>query len=136
MSFFATYPVFVPLVAVFVAESLKFAIASCKKRAILFGEFGHSGGMPSGHSTLASSIAMTAFLLKGSESIEFAISAAFALLVIYDSVKIRWEAGQHAKVLNYLLGQKKLDERLGHTFYEMLAGIFLGCAIAFLLINT
>lgn len=134
MNFFNTYPILVPIVSLVVAEVMKLIITTVHERKIEWNDFARSGGMPSGHSTVAASIAMTALIVSGPDSMIFAVSAVFALLVVYDAVKLRWEAGKHAKVLNYLIGEKKLEERLGHTFLEMLAGIFLGVGISILLL--
>ena len=136
MEFFSKYPILIPAIAIVIAEILKLVITSFQERRIRWRDFARPGGMPSGHSTLAASIVMIVFMKKGIHSLEFAISAVFAFLVVYDSIKVRYEAGKHAAVLNYLLGEKKLEERLGHTFLEMLAGIFLGVGISFLLLSV
>jgi acid phosphatase family membrane protein YuiD len=133
-SFFTTYPFSIPIVAILVAEILKLIITFHGKKGVGFDDFFRSGGMPSGHATLVSSMTMTAFLMRGIHSFEFSISFIFAIIVIYDAIKLRWEAGKHAKALNFLIGEKRLEERLGHTVPEIFCGIFLGAGISFLLI--
>lgn len=69
-----------------------------------------------------------------------------AVVVMYDAMGARREAGRHAKTINlmkeYLFveksnGEKKADfkklkEYLGHTPYEVLGGALLGILIALL----
>ncbi len=130
---FTDYPVFIPILATLIAETLKLFITLFQEKRIRWNDFGRSGGMPSGHATLVASIVMTAFLMKGLGSLEFALSIVVAIIVIHDALKLRWEAGLHARIINKMIGKKKLEERLGHNSIEILTGIFLGFGIAFLL---
>ncbi|MBI5415087.1 divergent PAP2 family protein [Candidatus Peregrinibacteria bacterium] len=134
MNIFLKFPVVTPFIALLSAEILKLLICFWKEKKIHWSDFARSGGMPSAHATLVSSLTMTIFLVYGISSIEFALSSVFSVIVLYDAIKLRWEAGKHAKVLNYLIGEKKLEERLGHTFVEMMTGIFLGVGVTFLLV--
>ena len=70
----------------------------------------------------------------------FSLSAAMALVVMYDACNVRRCAGEQAKVLNYVLehwegmpeelkGRKPLNENLGHTLPQVLAGAALGSVI-------
>lgn len=130
MHFFRTYPFLIPLFALFLAESLKVLITSVQQKHFSAKTFLHSGGMPSGHSTLVSSLATIVCLKNGVHSVEFAIAMVMAIVVLYDAVSIRWQAGKHAKILNQLQNEKKLDERLGHTYWQMLAGTILGITVS------
>lgn len=59
-----------------------------------------SGGMPSVHSSVVVSLA-TAFALKyGIHSDFFAIVMGFTVIIIYDAINVRFEAGLHAKAIN------------------------------------
>ena len=64
--------------------------------------------------------------------------------MLVDSVTLRREAGEHARVLNRIvrhlnalsdedrLEMEKLQERIGHSYREMLVGVLFGAFVAFL----
>ena len=94
------------------------------------------GGMPSGHSATASSLAMMCGLHFGAGSVEFAISAIVAIIVCHDAMGVRRETGKQAEVLNELLRflesgrEADLKELVGHTPLQVWAGILIGIANA------
>ena len=65
----------------------------------------------------------------------------FSLIVIHDSMNIRLEAGKQADIINEwsrilseihkdgLFKQEHLKTMLGHSFSQVLAGIFLGLVV-------
>ncbi len=99
-----------------------------------------TGGMPSSHSASVVAMATTVGLLEGFSSITFALAAAFAIVVMYDSAGVRRAAGRQAAVLNIIMkellseGHKlnviKLKELLGHSPKEVLAGAVLGALVS------
>lgn len=100
-----------------------------------------SGGMPSSHSSTVTALATSTFLSYGAGSFEFAISAALALIVMYDARGVRRETGIQAKVLNEMLQlfqdmgsdmppRDKLKEFVGHTPFQVFMGALLGIGIA------
>ncbi len=92
-----------------------------------------SGGMPSVHSAVVVSLT-TAMALKywvGDDS--FAMAMAFTVIIIYDAINVRFEAGLHAEAINRALGEKKFKESLGHLPSEAFAGSLLGIVIALIL---
>lgn len=93
-----------------------------------------AGGMPSSHSAFVTSLAVAVGELEGYTSSSFAITAAFALVVMYDACGVRRAAGQQAVVLNQLLtGEVKLKEFIGHSPIEVLMGAILGVTMGFML---
>lgn len=89
-----------------------------------------SGGMPSVHSSVVVSLA-TAFALKyGIHHDLFAIVMWFTVIIIYDAINVRYEAGLHAKMINERLWEKKLKESLGHLPSEAFAGSLLWIIVA------
>ena len=78
----------------------------------------------------------------GFGSTVFAIAIVFALVVMYDALSLRREAGKHADILNELLllstireafkEREALKELLGHTPLEVFAGAVLGTGTALL----
>jgi acid phosphatase family membrane protein YuiD len=91
------------------------------------------GGMPSSHTTLAVSATLGSALVLGFDSPLFAVSAAFAMIVIADAAGVRREAGFHAQALNAIMrelreghpeaAETQFREVLGHTPLEVLGGI-------------
>jgi acid phosphatase family membrane protein YuiD len=105
-----------------------------------------AGGMPSAHSAMVCALSLAVSRKCGFSSVEFAIAFALALIVIYDATGVRRAAGEHAKVLNKLVDDKKqleeqtnfndtkeLQEFLGHTPIEVLGGALLGILVAMII---
>ena len=99
----------------------------------LFGD----GGMPSGHSATVSSLACFTALEYGTNSFAFAVTAILAIIVCHDAMGVRLETGKQAMILNEIMesldiiftdevASVKLKEMVGHTPYQVLAGITLG----------
>jgi acid phosphatase family membrane protein YuiD len=98
-----------------------------------------TGGLPSAHSAFVTGLASGVGVASGLHSSEFAISAVFALVVMYDAMSLRREAGKHADILNELLllsiiqeafkEREALKELLGHTPLEVVCGAALGITI-------
>lgn len=133
--FFRELPVLVPVIAAAITEMLKLIITYVKNGKIQYKDFFATGGIPSGHSAFVSALIISVLILEGYRSVEFAIASVFGFLVVFDAVKVRAEAGKHAAVLNKLMGENRLNERLGHNFFEVLTGIFLGSGLAFLMLT-
>ena len=114
-----------------------------KGRRPQWGRLIQTGGMPSSHASTVVSLVTGVFLLKGAASLEFAISAVFAGIVLYDATGVRRQAGKHARALNKLIGaiehkegieiiNEKFKELLGHTPREVFWGTVLGIVMSFL----
>jgi uncharacterized protein len=90
------------------------------------------GGMPSGHTALTTGLATSLFIQTGF-SYSFVISMVFFFIVVNDALKVRWLTGEQSKVLNKLTKGKKgfpvLEERAGHTLYEVICGIVVGILV-------
>lgn len=100
-----------------------------------------SGGMPSSHSATVCALATATGIQCGGASIEFALAAIFAIVVMYDAMGVRHETGKQAKLLNEMIEafalmgknmnfEETLKEFVGHTPIQVLAGAILGIAIA------
>ena len=127
-----------PLATWAIAQVLKFAIAAFKGR-IEFKNLYASGGMPSVHSAVVTSLAVTALLVDGAGSHIFGLTFIVAAIVIYDSLGVRRSTGDQAIALNLLMvdagraktaGYRPLREVLGHTPAEVAAGSVLGLILA------
>ncbi len=131
--FFGQYPIAVPFVAIVLAEVAKAAIDRIRQRGKI--RFFNPGGMPSGHSAFVSALVVVAANRDGVGSTLFMVSTVVALVVMYDAVNLRSQAGLHAKVLNTLAKGADLEESLGHTLPEVVAGSVFGATVAFVLLN-
>ena len=108
----------------------------------LFGD----GGMPRGHSATVSSLACITGLVYGMSSFEFAFTAILAIIVCHDAMGVRMETGKQSMVLNEIiesfdiifsdeLAEVKLQEMVGHTMPQVVAGVALGIADAIVVYN-
>lgn len=120
----------------FLAQFLK--IFTGKEKKFDFKRIIISGGMPSSHSSFVTSLAMLVGFDKGFASTEFAITAVFAIIVMYDASGVRRAVGKQAEILNQIVDDffhgkfdqhKKLKELVGHTPKEVLFGALLGIII-------
>lgn len=134
---------YVTLVSWFIAQALKVIITLIKDGKFNIYRFVGSGGMPSSHSSLVMALSTAVGLQNGWASTEYAISLAFALVVMYDAAGVRRAVGKQAIILNQIIadkakhkpiGEQRLKELIGHTPYEVFAGAILGIVVANLLI--
>ena len=105
--------------------------------------FTTTGGMPSSHSAGVMGLSTAVGLIKGFDSIEFAIALGYAFIVMYDAAGVRRAAGKQAACLNKIImdlynqdlqeAGGKLKELLGHTPMQVLVGALYGVAYAFLM---
>ena len=131
----------IPLIGVILSQIIKFIIESIKNKKICLDRlFNGSGGMPSTHSTLVSSLTTLILLEYKLDSVYFAISLIFSLVIIYDSMGVRYQSGEQAKILNDIIKEinftKKmtiLKEKIGHKPIEVLCGILLGISVSLIL---
>ncbi len=93
-----------------------------------------TGGMPSSHSATVTSLLASVGIHEGIHSTYFVITVIFAFIVIYDALNLRYQCGLHAKAINEINRQlqipTELNEKLGHTFNEVLVGIIVGMIVA------
>ena len=87
-----------------------------------------SGGMPSAHSTFVVSLATAMGIKYSPESDFFLMSLVFSIIIIYDAMHVRYQAGLHAKALNELQEKNKeqFNESIGHTPAEAVVGGIIG----------
>ena len=95
-----------------------------------------TGGMPSSHSALITSLTLGLGLDLGFDDLIFALASGISLIVMYDASGVRRSAGLNAKEINKL--SKSLDknstlnlkETLGHSKVEVIVGSILGPLIS------
>lgn len=131
----------VAVVAWAIAQALKVIVLLIRTRKFDLSRLVGSGGMPSSHSALVTSLAAAIAQADGVRSSSFALAAVFAAVVMYDAAGIRQAVSIQARMLNRLIdeyfrtqewNEKRLRELLGHTRLEVGAGFLLGLAIAVL----
>ena len=68
---------------------------------------------------------------------QFLMCLVFSIIIIYDAMNVRYQAGLHAKAINELSPNdgQELDEILGHTPIEAFGGGCVGFLTAVLLLG-
>jgi uncharacterized protein len=132
----------VGLVAWVLAQFLKVPIEYIRYRRRNWALWFSSGGMPSSHSALMTSVTLGIGLFDGFSTPLFALAFALSMIVIYDATGVRREAGWHAEKINILISEffsgqpiseKQLKEVIGHTPAQVAAGVLLGFMVALVL---
>lgn len=127
----------------FIAQTLKVVLTLLKEKRLNFYRFVGSGGMPSSHSAMVMGLSTSIGLGCGWDSVEYAVSFIFALIIMYDASGVRRAVGKQAMILNQMIKdrqqnkhieEKKLKELVGHTPIEVFAGAILGIIIANLVV--
>jgi acid phosphatase family membrane protein YuiD len=135
----------VALTSWFIAQALKVVLTLLTQKKFDLYRFVGSGGMPSSHSSIVMGLSTSVGLKTGWDSVSYAISLVFALIVMYDAAGVRRAVGKQAIILNRMLEdmhnhrdkhiqEKRLKELVGHTPVEVFAGAILGIVIANLMI--
>ena len=142
--------------APFLSAALSFFLAQLLKPFILAFFERHfdwhllisTGGMPSSHTAGVIALVTSIALTEGIGTVYFAIAITFAAVVIHDAMGIRRAAGKQAEVINewsrilsdlYQEGQftpENLKTMLGHSFSQVLGGIFLGLIVGLSVTNA
>lgn len=144
--FFGNYILFVTVLSWLSAQVCKTILYFFSHKKLCLERLYGAGGMPSAHSSFVSSAVVASGKLLGMSSPVFALAFVVATVVMYDAMGVRRSAGRHAQILNRLdekmrsdndgdnlfNDDKKLQEQLGHTPWQVVAGAALGAGIAFL----
>ena len=105
------HPWFISAVSGFIgAQVLKLIITWWRHRTWNFRELVSAGGMPSSHSAFVAALACAVGFTDGFDEPYAMIAVGFGLLVVCDAATVRRQAGEHAKLLNIVIG--KLNDRL------------------------
>lgn len=119
------------------AQIIKSIVNTIQHKKFKFSILFSSGGMPSSHTAIATALATKVGLVEGFDSTLFAIAVVFCLIVMYDAMGVRRQAGKHAKIINYLTKnwpkKPNLKELLGHKPIEVLFGMILGIIVALII---
>ncbi len=135
---FSNQFVWIPLLAWAVAQILKVATDSWRRRRFSLRSLGLSGGMPSSHTAMTVCLTTVLGRRLGTGSPVFAAAAILTMVVVYDATGVRRAAGQQGLILNQMiedlrnnlgLRYERVREFFGHTPYEVVAGVLLGFLI-------
>jgi acid phosphatase family membrane protein YuiD len=134
----------VPTCSWLLAQVLKTIINAVMNKKMEWSRLVGDGGMPSGHSATVSALATMVGFTVGFDSVEFAIAAVLAVVVMHDASGVRLETSKQAatiismvEVINDYLSESdtniktdKLKVLVGHTPLQVLFGSLLGIAVA------
>lgn len=127
-----------------VAQAIKMVTDLVKNHRFDFGYMVSTGGMPSAHSSMVCAMTTSIGMTQGFASPITLAALAFASVTMFDAAGVRQAAGKQAHVLNQIVEDlfkghpvsgEKLKELLGHTPYEVFAGMVCGIAVAVLVVH-
>lgn len=136
------YPMCAALFSMCVAQGFKVAYGFYKHKSLSIKYAFLSGGMPSSHSALVTSLTLAVGWQQGWASAPFAISVVFSAVVLYDAAGVRRAVGRQGEIINRMIDKtylpaegdkEKIKEVLGHTPTEVIFGVLLGASVATLL---
>ena len=124
-----------------VAQTAKVILGVVSEKRFNFRWFVGTGGMPSSHAATVASLATAVGLKFGLRDPIFAITLAFAWIILMDAQGFRRSVGKQAEILNVILDdiywkkkvkEERLKELLGHTPIEVLIGAVIGILVGFI----
>ncbi len=131
--------IIIPILVALVTQTIKLIIDGIPNNLNWQYLFSDYGGMPSSHSALVTSLALIVGLQTGFGEVSFAISAILAIIVIRDAIGFRREIGKNATLTNIIAQELfptnpeiKINEKIGHTKKEAIAGIIIGVILTFI----
>ena len=131
-----------PIVAFTIAQGMKIVLRAFQRKVTWRDIFAYSD-MPSGHTSVVTSVTTIIGLRQGLESPIFAAAFVFATIVIVDAIGLRNYLGQHGKTINVLVKDLKEDdyldnhypkqlEKIGHTPLQVIIGAIIGISTSLL----
>lgn len=155
IAIFQNTPLLAALLGIVLAQFIKIPIAFFLTKKLDWTLMTSTGSMPSSHSAAVTSLTTAIAFESGLDSPLFAVSAIFAVIVMFDATGIRFQAGQQAMIINQMRvdfqtfvqeakGWPQKDEEqkiqelktlLGHKPSEVFAGAVLGVIISIILYN-
>lgn len=124
--------ILLPLIAWCAAGFIKVVLYYIRLHRFKPMEFFRYGGFPSAHTSLVASAVFFAGLREGFYTPVFSIGLALLLVVITDAHGLRRYVGRQAEAVNQLrekngdTSAKLLKEQVGHSWWEISGGLFIG----------
>ena len=130
----------IPFIVMIIVQTIKLSIDFYKTKKLSSLNLLASGGFPSAHWALSSSITTVIALQDWTDSSIFWLALVISFLFWYDAMNVRFESGKHASYINDMRNELQgvlshnksfqLKERIGHTPWEVLGGIFFGITLS------
>lgn len=150
MTILQNTPLIAALLGILLAQFIKIPVTYFFTRKLDWKLMTSTGSMPSSHSAAVTSLTTAIAYENGLDSPLFAVSAIFAVIVMFDATGIRYQAGQQAVIINQMRidfqtfvqeakGWQDKDEDqkiqelktlLGHKPSEVFVGALLGILIS------
>ena len=126
------------------AQALKPFVDALQKRGFNVLRILDTGGMPSSHTAVVTTLTTGVAYYQGVSSPLFGVSLIMSLYFIFEATGLRQEVGHQARVLNEIVERLKvkgshhvepevLRELIGHTWIEVFAGLGLGFIVGLLM---
>jgi acid phosphatase family membrane protein YuiD len=135
-----------PLLSWTIAQLFKMFAVLLQEKRLDLRYLWSSGGMPSSHSAVVTSLATAVAFIDGFGSVTFGISVILAFIVMRDAAGVRQSVGQQGDILKQIL--REIGERqpvkvlgrdfqvlAGHTPFQVMVGGLLGIGITCLWIT-
>jgi acid phosphatase family membrane protein YuiD len=127
------------LISGLLAQFLKVLLGYRQTRRFRIERLLDTGGMPSSHTALVTTLTIGVAYYAGIGSSMFSITLIFSMYIIFEAAGLRQEVGKQARVLNELiddfhethhLNTARLKELVGHTWGEVSVGFLVGLMVA------
>jgi acid phosphatase family membrane protein YuiD len=133
----------VPVICGMLIQVIKLILSSIAERRFRLDALTQADGMPNLHSGVFSSLAMTIGMKYGFSSILFSFVAAFSIIIIHDTMRLKGEKVKQTNVLNRIIssteGYRDITEEgelrtLRFKPLDVLSGTVLGVIGAYSLL--
>jgi len=130
-----------PIIGWFASGTIKYIINYFRYKGKAKEHIG-TGGFPSTHTTVITTPTVLIGLKEGVASPIFGLAVAVMIIVIMNATGLRREVGKHAKMLNKITNREnsntkdsitKQREKIGHSYFEIIGGLFLGIVLGLIL---
>lgn len=138
MSILNNFPLVAAMSAIFISQLTKVPIHYFLKKRLNFNLIIATGGMPSSHSAGVTALITSIIIDHGWDSPLTAITMTFGLLVMFDSMGVRRQSGEHGIIINRLIAEiqeltrpaahpdKEKIEKVSNSNHSMHSSEFLG----------
>ncbi len=138
--FLSNKVVIVAIISWLVAQVLKTITHAIVYKKLDFKRLLGDGGMPSCHSAVVTSTALSIGMTEGFNTSIFGLALVFAIVVMHDASGVRLETGKQALVIknisqiieelsNTHIDDEKLKEFVGHTHLQVFMGALTGIVV-------
>lgn len=97
------YPLVAAMASIFISQVTKIPVAYFLNRSVTINLMFSTGGMPSSHSAGVTALITAIIIEHGMNSPLTAISMTFGILVMFDSMGVRRQSGEHGIIINELI---------------------------------